>query len=67
MNPIKSIRSAADRMSKLRVQQPSGGDHVTKDNALSQRAAQQVRAGTAKSAVETPRSLAASLRKLKVK
>ena len=69
MNPIKSIRSAADRMAKLRVQQPSGGGQVTQDNALSQRAAQQLRmqASRTKSAVATPQSLAAAIRKLKVK
>jgi len=65
-NQISSIRSAADRMAKLRAQQPSGGGHVTQDNAISQRAAQQVRAQV-NPAVVAPRSLAEAIRKLKVK
>jgi hypothetical protein len=64
-NQINSIRAAADRMAKLRAQQPSGGSHVTQDNAISQRAAQQVRVHNP--AVVAPQSLAEAIRKLKVK
>lgn len=67
MNPLQRIRSAADQTAK--IQRLGGGQQVTADSALQQRAAQQLRMGAmrTKGTVATPESLAAALRKLKVK
>jgi hypothetical protein len=69
MKAIKELRRSADALAKVKAQQPSGGSQVTQDNALSQRAAQQLRmqAMRTKTAVAAPESLAATLRKLRNK